>query len=318
MTANQEQDADKKQPFRPVRAAIFRGLGVVLPPLLTIAIFFWIGGIVQRYVYRPVTVAAREVILWGTADIRPAEGEPQGNPRKPVQLDGKSYRRVEAGDDRAYYIPEDVYDFVREHPRVESMPQGAKEIYRRYVELRWLQRYDVILVLLCGFVLLLYLLGKFMAAGAGVFVWGPFERGITRVPLVRNVYSSVKQVSDFLLSERNIEYSRVVAVEWPRKGVWCIALVTGSSLRDIQAAANEEVLSVLVCTSPMPMTGFTVTVKKSETIDLNISIDQAIQFVVSCGVVVPQDDLERMQSPGEPRKQLTVSSDSSEPASDED
>src|SRR6056297_2212420 len=56
---------------------------------------------------------------------------------------------------------------------------------------------------------------------------------------------------------------------------------------DISAASNEPMLSVLMPTSPMPMTGFTVTVRKSEALDLNITIDQAIQFVVSCGVVVP-------------------------------
>ena len=56
---------------------------------------------------------------------------------------------------------------------------------------------------------------------------------------------------------------------------------------DIRSAANEPVLTVLMPTSPMPATGFTITIRKSETIDLDITIDQAIQFVVSCGVVVP-------------------------------
>jgi uncharacterized membrane protein len=67
---------------------------------------------------------------------------------------------------------------------------------------------------------------------------------------------------------------------------------------DIRSAANEPVLSVLICTSPMPMTGFTVTVRKSETLDLNITIDQAFQFIVSCGVVVPPQQIVRMASNG--------------------
>ena len=90
-----------------------------------------------------------------------------------------------------------------------------------------------------------------------------------------------------MFSEREIEYTRVVAVEYPRKGIWSLGMVTGESMLDIRSAANEPVLSVLVPTSPMPFTGFTVTVKKSETVDLNITIDQAFQFIVSCGVVVP-------------------------------
>jgi uncharacterized membrane protein len=101
------------------------------------------------------------------------------------------------------------------------------------------------------------------------------------------VYSSVKQVTDFIFSERDIEFNRVVAVQYPREGIWSIGFVTGESMLDIRSAANEPVLSLLMPTSPMPATGFTITVRKSETVDLDITIDQAIQFIVSCGVVVP-------------------------------
>jgi uncharacterized membrane protein len=69
--------------------------------------------------------------------------------------------------------------------------------------------------------------------------------------------------------------------------MWSIGFVTGESMLDIRSSANEPVLSVLMPTSPMPATGFTITVRKSETIDLDLTVDQAIQFVVSCGVVVP-------------------------------
>ena len=142
------------------------------------------------------------------------------------------------------------------------------------------------------FILILYLLGKFMAAGMGRILVGAFERGILQLPLVRNVYSSVKQVSDFLFSPRQIEYTRVVAVEYPRRGIWSLGLVTGESMIDIRAAANEPVLSVLVPTSPMPVTGYTINIRKSEALDLNITIDQAFQFIVSCGVVVPPQQLQ--------------------------
>ncbi len=67
-----------------------------------------------------------------------------------------------------------------------------------------------------------------------------------------------------------------------------MGFVTGEGVPAIEAVGGEECLSVLVCTSPMPMAGFTVNVRRSEVIDLNISIDQAIQFIVSCGVVVPK------------------------------
>jgi uncharacterized membrane protein len=79
----------------------------------------------------------------------------------------------------------------------------------------------------------------------------------------------------------------VVAIEYPRKGLWSVGFVTGESMMALESAASEPVLSVLMPTSPMPATGFTITIRQSETIDLDISLDQAIQFVVSCGVVVP-------------------------------
>jgi uncharacterized membrane protein len=118
-----------------------------------------------------------------------------------------------------------------------------------------------------------------------------FERVITRLPFVRNVYSSVKQVTDFVFSEREIEYTRVVAVEYPRKGIWQLAFVTGETLLDVSAAANEATLTVFFPCSPMPFTGFTATVKRSETLDLNVTTEQAIQYLVSCGVVSPHKHL---------------------------
>ena len=98
------------------------------------------------------------------------------------------------------------------------MPATADAVVRAYVELTFLPRHIVVPVFLCGFLLCLYLLGKFLAAGVGRFFWLQFERFIMRLPLVRNVYSSVKQVTDFVFSEREIEYTRVVAVEYPRQG----------------------------------------------------------------------------------------------------
>ena len=206
------------------------------------------------------------------------------------------YVRLYNGD----YVPANVW-YNNEVERVfagRGDEATGRAVYEAYMRGRFpfLKPQYSVPFFLSLFILVLYLLGKFMAAGIGRFFWNHFEKGVDRVPLVRNVYGSVKQVSDFVLSEREIEYSRVVAVEWPRKGIWSLALVTGESMVDIEAAANEPVLSVLIPTSPMPMTGFTLTVKKSETIDLKISFDEAIQFIVSCGVVVPPSQLAHLEA----------------------
>ncbi len=277
-------DDSAKRSEHPFRSAVIRGLGVVTPPLLTIVIFLWVGSTVQQYVLRPMTVGVRDAIVLATADIRP---DPDPSPIDPGittrTIEQQIYRRT--GDDKL--VPIGVYELVRKNQGSEPIPVTAQGIYERYVELQYLQPYKVIPAFLAIFIIVLYLLGKFIAAGIGRFFVNQVEQGILSLPLVRNVYSSVKQVSDFLFSPRDIEYTRVVAVEYPRKGIWSIGLVTGESMIDIRSAANEPVLSVLVPTSPMPVTGYTINVKKSEAIDLDITIDQAFQFIVSCGVVVP-------------------------------
>jgi len=306
---------------RPIRTAMLRGLAVVLPPLLTIALFLWAFGLIRQHVYDRVYGWTRDVVVWNLDAIRSENELPEQELRNQKQAEANpaledllQYRKVING--KTTYVDRSVYEYMENHKRVESMPETAKEICRRYVELRYLPPVKAISYFLCGFILVLYLLGKFMAAGAGRFFYGSFERGITRVPFVRNVYSSVKQVSDFLLSDQQIEYSRVVAVEWPRKEMWCLALVTGSGLKEVKTAIGEEVLSMLIPTSPFPMTGFTVSVKKSETIDLDITIDQAIQFIVSCGVVVPSSQLDKMKATPEDGAELVAAGDSSESTSE--
>ncbi|HUT13622.1 MAG TPA: DUF502 domain-containing protein [Thermoguttaceae bacterium] len=260
------------------------------PPLFTILIFVWVIGITDEYLLTPATNVVRDFIVWNLSDEIRTEPLPEDQTA--------SYHRV--ANDK--YVPDHVYERVKANPGnlAKLEDTTAKEIYRRYVRLEYLSPWKTVLFFLAVFIIVLYLLGKFMAAGIGRFFWGRFEQVIHRLPLVRNVYSSVKQVSDFLFTEREIEYTRVVAVQYPRRGIYSLGLVTGDSMKDIRDAAGEPVMSVLMPTSPMPVTGFTVTVRKSETIDLNITIDQAFQFIISCGVVVPAHQVwARKAKPGE-------------------
>ena len=274
----------KRRALGPFRRAVLRGLAVLLPPLLTIVIFLWVGNTVTNYLLEPMEAGARRLLVthFQSEVLEPEDVSPDQIRDDNPENFARAYQQTGDGQ----IVPSWMYDFVHSEV-IGAVPESANSVVRIYVDRKFLRRHIVIPIFLCVFILVLYLLGKFLAAGAGRFFWMQFERVINRLPLVRNVYSSVKQVTDFMFSEREIEYTRVVAVEYPRKGIWTIAMVTGESMLDIQSAANEPVLSILVPTSPMPFTGFTVTVKKSETIDLNITIDQAFQFIVSCGVVVP-------------------------------
>jgi uncharacterized membrane protein len=287
------KEATSKPPdgARPFRAAILRGLGVVVPPLLTVIIFIWIGTTVNQYVLRPLANSTGEALVCLVGDIRTDLPRPRPGQRE-VADHGIVYWL--ADDER--YIPVSVYDTVRTSTNEPLGPLTSLNIYRRYVELRYLRPYFMIPFFLSLFILVLYLLGKFLAAGIGRLFLDLFEWLVTRVPVVRSVYSGVKQVSDFMFTEREIEFTRVVAVEYPRKGIWSLGFVTGESFLDIRAAANDQVVAVYIPCSPMPLTGFTINCLRSECIDLNITFDQACQFAISCGVVVPPHQLVELQN----------------------
>lgn len=267
-----------------------RGLGAFLPPLLTVLILIWIINTTRLYVIGPLTYTAREGLVWAMADIH--YDLPQAKPDdQKVEVNGYVYRRLSNGT----FIPEHVYDKVRQSVGSDAMTMTGADVYRRYVELTVLRPYYAIPLFLALFILLLYLLGKFMTVDVGGYFVHLSESGIRRLPLVRNVYSAAKQISDFIFSDREFEFTRIVAVEFHRKGTWQLGFVTGEGLPEIRSAIAEPILTVLVPYSPLPITGCTITVRKSECIDLNITFDQACEYVVSCGVVVPSMKLGQMR-----------------------
>lgn len=276
---------------RPFRTAVLRGLGVLAPPMLTVLIFIWVVSTVNQYVLRPVSTLTGEGLVWMVGDIRTDLPRPKPGERQVTVREGVYWL---ADDGR--FIPYYVYHAVQSSGGEPISPLTAMNVYRRYVELKYLRPYFMIPFFLSIFILLVYLLGKFMAAGMGRLLLDLFEWFVTRVPIVRSVYSGVKQVSDFMFNEREIEFTRVVAVEYPRKGIWSLGFVTGESFLDIRAAANDQVVAVYIPCSPMPLTGFTVNCLRSECIDLNITFDQACQFAISCGVVVPPHQLMELQA----------------------
>ncbi|HEX7889008.1 MAG TPA: DUF502 domain-containing protein [Ramlibacter sp.] len=114
------------------------------------------------------------------------------------------------------------------------------------------------------------------------------DRVVTRIPVVRSIYSSVKQVSDTLFSESGNAFRTAVLVQWPRPDVWTIGFVTGAPGGDVvNYLRGEEYLSVYVPTTPNPTGGYFVMLRKSDCIELKMSVDDALKYVVSMGVVAP-------------------------------
>ena len=157
----------------------------------------------------------------------------------------------------------------------QEVETGIWEPYR----LRWAS-------FLLAFVLI-YVLGRFVASIIGRGLWRMIEQAFFRLPVVKQIYPSVKQVTDFLLTERKMQFSRVVAVEYPRKGVWSVGLVTSVGMRTLLDALGDDMVTVFIPSSPTPVTGYTITVRRHEIVDLPLSIDDALRFTVSGGVIMP-------------------------------
>lgn len=122
-------------------------------------------------------------------------------------------------------------------------------------------------------------------AGRKLVQWG--DRLVSRIPVVRSIYSSVKQVSDTLFSESGNAFRTAVLVQWPREGVWTVAFVTGAPNGEIAAYLRDEFVSVYVPTTPNPTGGYFVMVRKSDCVELDMSVDSALKYIVSMGVVAP-------------------------------
>ena len=280
--------------------AVLRGLGVVLPPLLTIVVLIWAWNTIESYVLRPIETGVRNAIVWAINDTH--SEVPKGAMKTGDRLlDGFIYNGTSYLPDPTgrRFLPDYVVKIVDENADslgpFSPAPASANAYWHRYVQLTWMPRTIVVPVFLVVFLTVLYFLGRLFTFGVGRWFVRAFDTAILSIPVVNKVYGGVKQVTDFAFNEREIEFNRVVAIEYPRKGIWSLGFVTGNSMREISEIAGEPMLSVLMPTSPMPMTGFTVTVKKSEARDIDITIDEAIQFVVSCGVVIPPQ--QRIESP---------------------
>ncbi|WP_353620827.1 DUF502 domain-containing protein [Rhodopirellula sp. JC639] len=293
---NEHDEIDHASRSVSVRNILVRGLGVVLPPLLTILVLIWAWKTIETYVLRPTEWVVQEGLVLGaeyfdgtlTEIPDGAVTEPDGGFSTYTFLGYSKYVPDPTG---RRYLPEEIVDTV--HENADQFTADAKPLvsanayWHRYIQLSWMQRQYVVPVFLIVFLTVLYFMGRLFTFRLGRWFFRGFDSAILRIPFVNKVYGGVKQVTDFAFSEREIEFNNVVAVQYPSKGIWSLGFVTGNSVRQLRDATGDEMMSVLMPTSPMPMTGFTVTVRRSDTIDIDMTVDEAIQFVVSCGVVIP-------------------------------
>jgi uncharacterized membrane protein len=143
------------------------------------------------------------------------------------------------------------------------------------------------LVLLVG----LLLTGAFAANIVGQWWLRQGHRLLSKIPIVKSIYNSVKQVSDTLFSSSGNAFREAVLVEYPRAGAWTIAFVTGKPSGEAAAQLGADFVSIYVPTTPNPTSGFFLMVPRADVIGLRMSVDEALKYVISMGVVSPVNNV---------------------------
>lgn len=135
--------------------------------------------------------------------------------------------------------------------------------------------------------LLLLISGVLVANFFGREILRGWERLLSRIPLIRTIYSAVKQVAETVLSDNGQSFKKVMLAEYPRKGVYSLCFQTARNLGEISERVDEDLTCVFVPTTPNPTSGFIIMVPTNELIELEMEVDAALKMIVSLGVVVP-------------------------------
>jgi len=254
------------QAFRNFRTYFLRGMAALLPTLLTIWIF------VQCYVF----VQEKISVHINRGVVRLAVGLVDWYP--PITEEQK----------RAYALRQDPT--LQNNPKALAGRLDDPDIVRgtriEIAEKYWVTGKGQIAGILIAIVAVVFI-GAFLYSVIGRTLYRFFEKALMQLPLVRKVYPYVKQITDFILANRQISFTKVVALQYPRKGTWSIGLVTGSGLQKISQAVDREFLTVFVPTSPTPFTGYVIITPKEDTIELDMTIEEALRFTISGGVISP-------------------------------
>lgn len=117
------------------------------------------------------------------------------------------------------------------------------------------------------------------------------EALLNRIPLVRSIYNAVKQVLNAIFSTNSQAFRKVILVQYPRQGLWSLAFQTGVNDPEMNEACGDEMISIFIPTTPNPTSGFLMMVPKNEVVELSMSIDEALKYIISLGVMQPVKDL---------------------------
>jgi len=267
-----------------------RGLAILLPSVLTLWIVVAAYLFIESRVAEPINSGIRQAVLWVVPRTMGDSALPAWFVVTPEEIREQRAALEQQGTLEAQAQAQLSDAQLQANIRAAAL--------RRFWDGHWYFRFIGLVVAIT----LIYLAGVLLGGLLGGTFYEVVERLLMRVPLVRAIYPHVKQVVDLVLGERSTAFKRVVMVQYPSKGIWSVAFVTGPWTPGVpgialarpvgtQAAAlgggPEEFLAVYVPSAPTPFTGFTIIVPASDTVDVDISVDDAIRFLLTGGVLIP-------------------------------
>jgi uncharacterized membrane protein len=257
-----------------------RGLAVLLPSILTLWLlwtaFVFVFNNVAEPINRGIRIAVLEVVPFVVPrDQLVVEVHPEVTP-PPMR-----WYQVTLAEREAYKLARPA---LRDAParRVDREIRAVK--FRQFWEAHWYLSATGLIVAIG----LIYLAGMLLGGLIGRRLYAKVEYLIAKVPGFKQVYPHVKQLVDLIIGERPMAFKRVVLVEYPRAGIWTMGLVTSPSLKIATEAARGGCVAIFIPSTPTPFTGFTITVPERDVIDVPMSIDEAIRFVLTGGVLIPE------------------------------
>ena len=146
--------------------------------------------------------------------------------------------------------------------------------------------FTLILIFIVGLVTKSYLGNKLVRLG---------EWFVNKIPFVRSIYQAIKQLVDAIFSDKSQSFKKVVIVEYPRKGMYVIALVTGESKGEVQTKMAQKCINLFVPTTPNPTSGFYIMVPEDDVINMDMTVEEAFKLIISGGIVAPQEHLKSDQ-----------------------
>ncbi|MBE0533951.1 MAG: DUF502 domain-containing protein [Rhodospirillales bacterium] len=141
-------------------------------------------------------------------------------------------------------------------------------------------------------------IGWLAASFLGRFFHRMIDHVLAKVPVIRGIYGTVKQIFETILAQRSNAFREAVLVEYPRRGIWAIGFITGRTEGEVQNITEEETVNVFLPTTPNPTSGFLLFVPRKELVRLSMTVEEAIKMVISGGIVTPPD----RRSPAEKKR----------------